>query len=473
MTLRARLLVGMALVAISLVGMAAALKVLTERHLVDQIDDRLEGFSVPVGDLLATSTSGEAATLESDSAFLGVILAEEPSVMPIIEVNGRDGALPAPELPPERLADGAPEAAREPFTVESADGSTRYRAVIAGGSEFAPLSEGLGEFDVVLAMPLNDVDATMSRLVRIELVGVAVVLTVLAIVTWWMLRLGLRPVRKMTEAATVIAGGDLSRRVPDARDGTEAAVLGSALNSMLSRIEAAFDEQARSEERLRQFVADASHELRTPITTIRGYAELYRRGALTDPEEHAEAHRRTEEEAARMGALIDDLLTLADADEGHPYRAEPVDLSAVAVDAAADARAVEPFRQIDADVLPGVVVLGDVDRLRQATGNLVRNALLHTPADARVTVRVGVEGDEPDAAVFEVADEGPGMDDETARRAFERFYRADAARTRLHGGAGLGLSIVKAVVDLHGGAVFLERPDGGGTVIGFRLPCST
>ena len=228
----------------------------------------------------------------------------------------------------------------------------------------------------------------------------------------------------MTRTAGAIAAGDLSQRVPAERPGTEASELGDALNSMMTTIEDAFAERTASEARLRRFVADASHELRTPVTTIRGYAELYRHGGLADTGELDQAMRRTEQEAVRMASLVDDLLLLARLDEGRPLACRTVDLGVLGVDAAADARAVAPDRVVTADVTEGVTVEGDEDRLRQVVGNLVGNALVHTPDGTAVSVRVH-NGNR--RAVVEVHDDGPGMAPDVA----DARVRAVLARRRV------------------------------------------
>jgi two-component system OmpR family sensor kinase len=273
-------------------------------------------------------------------------------------------------------------------------------------------------------------------------------------------------VQRMTETAGAIAAGDLSQRVPEGRPGTEAGALGVALNGMLGRIEDAFDQRAASEARLRRFVADASHELRTPVATIRGYAELYRAGALEQPADLDDAMRRTEQEAIRMGTLVDDLLHLARLDQGRPLERTPVDLVPLAHDAVRDAQAVAPDRVVRWVTDDAVVVPGDRARLHQVIANLVANALVHAPG-APIEVRVRAE---PGLAVIEVADEGPGMAAADAARAFERFYRADASRSRHHGGSGLGLSIVDATVEAHGGRTSLVTAPGAGTTVRVELP---
>jgi two-component system OmpR family sensor kinase len=257
--------------------------------------------------------------------------------------------------------------------------------------------------------------------------------------------------------------------------------LASAFNTMVERIESAFRARERSEasargseERMRRFVADASHELRTPLTSIRGYAELYRQGAVTSPEDVAGVLRRIEDQAARMGLLVDDLLLLARMDQQRPLEHARVDLAVLAVDAVHDAHAVAPDRAVALRLPPTegedpaeVPVAGDEARLRQVLGNLVNNAILHTPTGTPVEVRVKAEATE---AVLEVADKGPGLPGDQAERVFERFYRADPARGRASGGTGLGLAIVAAIVAAHGGRVEVRTAVGVGTTFRVLLP---
>jgi two-component system, OmpR family, sensor kinase len=260
-------------------------------------------------------------------------------------------------------------------------------------------------------------------------------------------------------------------RVPESAPGTESGVLAVALNTMLGNLAEAFEERAASEARLRRFVADASHELRTPVTTIRGYAELYRHGGLTDRAALDDAMRRTEQEAARIGRLVEDMLSLARLDEQRPLTVRPVDLTALARDAASDARATAPDRPItvDAGTTP-IVIDGDEDRLRQVIANVVGNALVHTEPSVPITIRV-----ERDSAsvTLSVDDEGQGMPAEVAERVTERFFRADPSRSRHRGGTGLGLSIVDAAVSAHGGVVAVESEPGRGTTVRLTMPLAT
>jgi two-component system OmpR family sensor kinase len=236
---------------------------------------------------------------------------------------------------------------------------------------------------------------------------------------------------------------------------------------MLGQIEAAFAERTASNSRLRRFVADASHELRTPLTSIRGYSEMLRRGAAESPADADLARRRIEEESIRMTGLVDDMLVLARLDQGRPLEQEPVDLQAIATDAVADARAVAPNRDIKLNSLGRVVVNGDDTRLRQVVGNLVRNALVHTPSQTPIDVSLSTEDS---VAKLSVVDRGPGIPAEDVDRIFESFYRADPSRSRDSGGSGLGLSIVSAVVTAHGGHVIVRETEGGGATFEVELP---
>jgi len=280
-------------------------------------------------------------------------------------------------------------------------------------------------------------------------------------------QLGLRPLRRMGAVAGEIAAGDYSRRVEPATSKTEIGRLGLALNAMLAQIEAAFAQRTASERRLRRFIADASHELRTPLTSIRGYSEMLRRGASESPSDAELARRRIEEESVRMSTLVDDMLLIARLDQGRPIDSRPVDLQVIARDAAADARAVAPQRQIMLDAPDRVLVAGDDTRLRQVVGNLVRNALVHTPSTTPVEIAVTTQNG---TAQLSVTDHGPGLPAADRDRIFEPFYRADASRSRDSGGAGLGLSIVSAVVAAHGGKIAVRETEGGGATFDVQLP---
>jgi two-component system OmpR family sensor kinase len=319
---------------------------------------------------------------------------------------------------------------------------------------------------LVVAMRTEDYAELSSRVANVAVITSAVALVGLALLSLRAVRRGLRPLEDISDTAAAIGSGDLARRVEGAGADTEVGRLGAALNAMLGQVESAFREREDSEQKLRRFVADASHELRTPIATIRGYAELFRFGAATRLDDLATALRRIESEAERMGVLVDELLLLARLDQGRPLEARPVRLADLAAEAVADARAASPGHVFEVDAEP-VAVVGDEDRLRQVLANLLANVAQHTPAGTRAVVRVHVDGDQ---AVLEVADDGPGVAADHGDRVFERFYRGTSERVDGRGGAGLGLSIVASVAEAHGGSASLAGVGEGGAVFTVRLP---
>jgi two-component system OmpR family sensor kinase len=359
---------------------------------------------------------------------------------------------------------------KKPYTAVAQGSHERWRLYLT------PLGS-----DYVLAVgeSLADVDSTVDDLIAAELIIGAGVLLVLAGVGVAIVQASLQPLREIERTAAAIAAGDLTRRVPESTPETEVGHLARAINAMLAQIEWAFRVRAASEERMRQFVADASHELRTPLTTIRGFAELYRQGAAREPAETEALLKRIEDEASRMGLLVEDLLLLARLDEERPLSVAPLDLRVIANDAVVAARAVAPDRDIALELErdEAITVNGDESRLRQVVGNLVTNALTHTPSGTPVALRLRVDGSD---ALIEVADAGPGLTEQQAQRVFERFYRVDKARTRRaagsapavtpHSGTGLGLAIVAALVAVHNGTVSVHSTLGGGATFQVRLP---
>ncbi len=320
---------------------------------------------------------------------------------------------------------------------------------------------------LVQAQPLGDQNSTLHTLFLTELAVTAGALVLALAGGWWLVRLGLRPLEDVERTADSIAAGDLDQRVPGADQPTEVGRLARALNVMLERIQAAFSARVASEARLReneqhlrQFVADASHELRTPIAAVSAYAELFERGGSQHAEDLPRIVSGIRTETARMDRLVNDLLTLARLDEGVPMEMAPVELVALASEAVRTAAAVGPAWPVRFSAARPVEVLGDKDRLRQVLDNLLANVRAHTPPGTTATVHVDQIGEQ---AQIEVRDTGPGMPEEDARRVFERFFRADPARTRTSGGSGLGLSIVSAIVMAHGGSVDGHVEAGGGS----------
>ena len=360
---------------------------------------------------------------------------------------------------PDSIIKGGPPAAPEYLTVSGAGSFSQYRAYVETARE--------GNDILIVAVPLDDVNSTLSRLLYLEL-GVTGGVTILVLAaSWFIVRRGLRPLERMGRTARSIVATDLSQRVVPANDRTEVGRLGAALNTMLSQLEEAFSERAAGERRLRHFVSDASHELRTPHTSMRGYAELLRRKPHMDREDVLLAVRRIEDETQRMGILVDDLLLLARLDPGRPLERTVVDLESLLDDACADARAADASRTITAAVDAPLTVIGDEVRLRQAFGNLMRNAIVHTPAGTPVEIRLTAgDGD----AVVDVVDHGPGIPPGHAERVFERFHRADPTRSADQGGSGLGLSITAAIVSAHGGRIRVLETPGGGATFRVELP---
>jgi two-component system OmpR family sensor kinase len=349
------------------------------------------------------------------------------------------------------------------FDVRAVSGTGRYRVLVSS----LPAPGGV----LVVAVSLDDVNATLRRLLHVELLIAAGLLASLAFATFWLLRKGLRPLERISEVAGGIAHGNLDARVSPAENRTEIGRLGLALNGMLERLEDAFARRDRSEAQLRRFVSSASHELRTPLTSIRGYAALLRRGAKHDPEVLETSISRIESEATRMGGLIDDLLMLARLDEQRPLARASTDLALIAREAAEDARTRDPGRPVTVDAAGPVSVIGDKQRLAQIVDNLLENAHVHTPAGAPVTIEVGVRDG---MGLLAVTDTGPGIDPEQAPHVFERFYRGtppgsgDAApRTE---GSGLGLAIVRTIAEAHGGGATVSSRPGEGARFEITLP---
>jgi two-component system, OmpR family, sensor kinase len=415
---------------------------------------------------------------------------------------------------------------RSAVTVPATSGSAEWRVVAIPGAQAFDVNTGRTVTGtLVVGIDVSSQYAIIGRLTVFDVIVSILIVIALAAVGAAIIQASLRPLTDIEKTAGAIAAGDLTRRVPERDPRTEVGRLGRSLNVMLSQIESAFRAQSRSEaaarrseERMRQFVADASHELRTPLTAIRGFAEYYRqrggvaglpeeaangtpdadvvRTALTgtgqlSPADLARIMRRVEQESARMGVLVEDMLLLARLDQQRPLERTTVDLLALAADAVQDARVMAPNRSINLTVGAGAALFvnGDEVRLRQVIGNLMSNALAHTPDGTPVDVHIrsgnleeiwAATGTAPTTgysagamasqkvAVLEVTDHGPGLTQDQQAHVFERFYRADQARTSE--GTGLGLAIVAALVGAHGGAVWVQSDYGNGATFSIALP---
>jgi two-component system OmpR family sensor kinase len=356
-----------------------------------------------------------------------------------------------------------------PYQVRGTDGQN-WRVVAV------PVLSNGDSAVVVIGLPLKSVDDTLSH-ATLAVCGMGLLTLLLAsLIARWTVSRSFRPLVKVEKTAAAIAVGDLSRRVEVDNPHTELGRLGSSLNAMLAHIESAFAARTASEAKMRRFAADASHELRTPLVTIRGFSELYRHGALATPEDVSTAMGRIENEAKRMGSMIEDLLLLARLDEQRPLQQKPLDLQLIAYDAAVDTQATDRSRAVTVTGIDGrpaasAPVLGDEAKLRQVVSNLVGNALRYTPDGSPIELAVGIRTvDGQDRSIIEVRDHGPGISADDAARVFERFYRADSSRTRETGGSGLGLAIVAAIVGSHGGTVRVADTDGGGATLAVSLP---
>ena len=351
------------------------------------------------------------------------------------------------------------ERADRPFTIDTPQSD--FRAIAQR------LPSGLGT--VVVAQSFEDIDRTLRRLQGLFILIGLVMISFIALASRKVITVGLRPLAAVEETAVRIAEGDLTARLPDVKPNTEVGRLVNTLNTMLGRIEESFAARLESESKLRRFVADASHELRTPITAIRGFAELHRQGAVAGEEKTKELIGRIENESKRMGSLVEDLLLLARLDQSRQMKSEPVNLSKLVLDAVESARAAGPshpvtFNHFDEEIY----ALGDNDRIHQVVANLLANARTHTPAGTAIDVSV-TQSD--DGVRIRIADNGPGLSRRDQERIFERFYRADSLRVRTDGeGTGLGLSIVDAVMRAHAGQVSVESEIGKGAAFTLFFP---
>jgi two-component system OmpR family sensor kinase len=486
-SLRTRvLLLAVSLLAIGLVAFSAVVNNALRGYLEQRVDAQLAA-SADVFSRVPPALALDAA--QTDGAGGGILqslfgertvtyLTSTGTVEGVIGQATADQDTTGPALPPLDAAEVAARGQR-PFTVASQDGQGQWR-VIALPSDASPDS-------VVVSTSLDQVNGTVDQIRTISLTTGLALLALLAVIGFFAVRSGLRPLSRIEESAAAIADGDLSHRVPDlAAPGTEIGRLTAALNGMLAQIETAFATRAESEARMGRFVADASHELRTPLVGIKGFTDLYRMGALPQRADVDRTMDHIARESQRLTRLVEDMLLLARLDERSlstpddqtrngalPLDLAPMDLRTLGADALHQVHALDPTRPVELTGPGGgaptsAPTLADESRLRQVVTNLVGNAVAHTPE--ATAIRIGV-GTLAEYSVLEVADQGPGLTAEQGRRIFERFYRADGSRSRTSSvGAGLGLAIVQSLVTAHGGRVELQSEPGAGATFRVLLP---
>ncbi|SOC56001.1 sensor histidine kinase [Ornithinimicrobium cerasi] len=440
-------------------------------YLLERSDDDLDAYITPLArqaySQMVEESTGQPFTLPRQTFV-------PPNPYYVVYTPVEDDVAPTPFVVPTRPEISAPELGRigegdprlgVPFTVEARDGDGSWRVLAAR------LSEG---GTIAVAVPLTDVDSTVRTLAWLTAVIGLTTLVVVGVLGWFAVRRAFRPLTRIEDTAAGIAAGDLARRVPPRGANDEVGSLSDSLNRMLAQIEHSFAVREASERKMRDFVADASHELRTPLATVKGYAELYRVGAVA-ADDLPGAMRRIEDEATRMGRLVEDLLTLTRLDSEPAMSPTRVDLMVLGNDVVQDARVRAPGRPITLGPLEGtggdddLTVIGEDGALRQVLTNLVGNAVDHTPPGSPVELTLGRVGE---SVVVQVRDHGPGLAVGTADRVFERFYREDKSRSRASGGTGLGLAIVAAIVARHRGSVRHLPTPGGGATFRVELPAA-
>ena len=450
--------VGMVALVSLLIGAAAALA--TRTNLVDQLDQRLMGSAERAGH--APADRGPGPDVDHDTHGPGEIGNQAPGTLIVDTVAGRrQGVVLGSGFGADRaLTEDQLDA------LDHLEGDEPQSVDLPGLGDYRVIATTTDDGRLITGLPLRETGQTVNTLVLLELALVALGTLTAGAVGAVVVRRQLRPLREVAATAHRVAElplaseVEVAERVPDrlTDERTEVGQVGHALNTLLSHVETSLAARQRADQQVRQFVADAAHELRTPLATIAGYAEL----AHKRPEETGTALSKVEAESQRMTELVEDLLLLARLDAGRPLERETVDVTRLLLESVSDARVLAPDHHWRLD-LPeeAVEVTGDGARLHQVVSNLLTNARRYTPAGTTVTVRAR-------PGLIEIHDDGPGFPPELVDRAFERFVRADTARSRT-GGTGLGLALVRAIVSAHGGTVELDTHPGD-TTVRVRLP---
>jgi two-component system, OmpR family, sensor kinase len=478
-TLTSRLVTGVVALVILVVGAAGSATYVALKHsLYQRLDQQLESTAhSPQIRSLINGTMPTRATLHGPQAVWIAILRTDGSVA--FTPNSSDvKALSASANSRTKLT-GSGDHPRSITTTDSVDLRVTSIANVFVDPTERPLV-------VVVGLNENEVHDTLRSLLLLELAIGAAGVALAAGLTIWGVRIGLGPLQRVTRTAQEVtaelspAGAGLERRVPETDSSTEVGQLATSFNTMLDTVQTEFTARRESEERMRQFLADASHELRTPLTSIRGYAELARMqkarsdasGVVSTDDGADDTIGRIEIEGTRMSRLVEDLLILARGDDPNNnfVEHEVVELDDVVEDAITDLRLGYPDRTVTADIQPGLLVMGDRDQLLRVVRNLTGNAAVHADADGPIRVIAQRDGGN---VVVQVIDAGPGLAPEEAAHVFERFWRADRARTRVRGGSGLGMAIVAQIVAAHGGRAFFDSSVPGGSTVTVVLPAIT
>ena len=465
-SLRDRLTAGILILsAFGFIGAGIGSQTLLRDYLINQVDEQLLSVVGETSDQLdragiEDTSSQENAREFSDSAATPLDRVPTSISVTVLDpfgnlVGGLGGDLNSNQITEYvrgLLPSQVMEFGNKPFTIEAPGSDFRVATTV--------LPSSLGS--VIVAQSLEDFDQTTGRIGVVFLIIGLLVLFFIAFASRQVIKISMRPLEKIEHTAEKIAAGDLSARLENFEPDTEVGRLSTSLNIMLSRIEESFAVRTLSENKLRRFVADASHELRTPLTAIRGFAELHRQGAVPEGEKTRELISRIEKESIRMGYLVEDLLMLARLDQSRELVMDSFDLSTLVNEAVTSATASGPDHSVTSQITPGVMTIGDADKIYQVVTNLLANARAHTPAGTSIKVSVGSN---ETGAFVSVADNGPGLSKEDQARIFERFFRVDPSRQRsAQDGSGLGLSIVDAVMRAHGGTVSVASDLGKGAV---------
>ncbi|MFD5271586.1 sensor histidine kinase [Streptomyces sp. NPDC058335] len=458
-SVRLRLLAGLAVLLVS--GLTAS-AVISASLLEDFLDKRYERTLEASADRLAEVIDRGPQTADADQLAallgtpLGIVVVDTDDK--VLESTG-SATTAADEL--VALCANAPAGA---LVTYDGDEGEHGLAAVRIPSPGLTIDRGRTEDLVrpaalILTIDTSVDDSTVDSVIRRQLALVGAALLVLLALAVIVLRLGMRPLARMARTADAIAEGHLTERLPARRNGSEVDRLAEAVNR-------AFDAQARAEATVRSLAADTSHELRTPLSTISGWLDLHRQGGVSGPGLET-ALEHIENEVGRMRLLVEDLALLARLDAGRPVERDDVDLTVLAAGVIEDAQIIYPQRSITLAPAPPAPVAGDANRLQQVLRNLVGNAVQHTPAQTAVYVEITHQRDE---VQLTVVDNGPGISAQDLSRVFERFWRAEASRSRAYGGSGLGLAIVEAIVHAHQGQVRVQSEVGVGTKVTICLP---